>query len=339
MKIVFWGTPEFSVPILEALINSDHDVVGVVTQPDRRRSRGNKLIHSPVKTVALENNIPVLTPQNIRQESLIQQKIINLKADLNLVVAFGQILPLLILDSPPLGSWNIHASLLPRWRGAAPIQRAILEGDILTGICIMLMEEGLDTGPILLQKEFPIDVLRNSYQISSDLSSLSATTIIEALELIRTSSHFTKNLVEIYPKLIKQDVVNCDPIYAKRLTKKEFQIDWKRLSEEIHRTIMGLYPAAYTSLNGKRIKLHNSIPLTPSFSTYISNNYDSYIIDYISTSSYPGEILAVIPKLGFIVGTASYPILILNGQMEGRNSVSADILAKQIDLSIGIRFD
>ena len=155
MKILFWGTPAYAVPTLETLHEAGHQIVGVVTQPDRRRGRGKQLMPSPVKARAQELGYPVFTPERIRRDPTCQQQLNALGADVSVVVAFGQILPKEILQQPPLGCWNGHGSLLPRWRGAGPIQWSILEGDAETGVGIMAMEEGLDTGPVLLEQRLP----------------------------------------------------------------------------------------------------------------------------------------------------------------------------------------
>ena len=150
MKILYWGTPAYAVPTLQALHQAGHAIVGVVTQPDRRRGRGKQLVPSPVKTAALALGVPVFTPERIRKEPDCQAELARLGADCSVVVAFGQILPKDVLEQPPLGCWNGHGSLLPRWRGAGPIQWSLMEGDEATGVGVMAMEEGLDTGPVLL---------------------------------------------------------------------------------------------------------------------------------------------------------------------------------------------
>ena len=157
MRIVFWGTPQISVPTLKILINSKHEVIAVVSQPDRKRGRGSKQIPSPIKQLADSNSIEVLTPKSIKADNLSKQRLKEMKPDLFLVLAFGQILPKEILEIPTYGSWNIHASLLPRWRGAAPIQWALISGDKETGVGFMHMEETLDTGPLMLEQKIRID--------------------------------------------------------------------------------------------------------------------------------------------------------------------------------------
>ena len=159
MKILFWGTPAYAVPSLEVLVQAGHELVGVVTQPDRRRGRGSALVPSAVKARSLElaPEVPVFTPVRIRKDLAMQAELAALGADISVVVAFGQLLPIEVLQQPPLGCWNGHGSLLPRWRGAGPIQWSLIEGDGQTGVGIMAMEAGLDTGPVLLERSLPIE--------------------------------------------------------------------------------------------------------------------------------------------------------------------------------------
>ncbi|HGY5536369.1 MAG TPA: methionyl-tRNA formyltransferase, partial [Prochlorococcus sp.] len=165
MRVIFWGTPTYALPTLNALVNSGYDLVGVVTQPDRRRGRGKQLIPSPVKLRAIELGLSVFTPEKLRDDYELQKELAELNADISIVVAFGQILPAEVLNQPLLGCWNGHGSLLPRWRGAGPIQWSILSGDKVTGVGIMAMEEGLDTGPVLLQESIEIGLLENANQL------------------------------------------------------------------------------------------------------------------------------------------------------------------------------
>ena len=157
MRIIFWGTPEYSIPSLDILIKSKHEVIAVVSQPDKKRSRGNKLISSPVKSIAEQESIKIYTPEKIRGNIDFINELKSLSCDLFIVIAYGKILPKEILEIPKFGCWNAHASLLPRWRGAAPIQWSLIKGDEFTGVGIMKMNEGLDTGDILLEEKIKID--------------------------------------------------------------------------------------------------------------------------------------------------------------------------------------
>ena len=184
MNVLFWGTPQYAVPTLEALLAAGHTIVGVVTQPDRRRGRGKQVQPSPVKARALDIGCPIFTPSRIRLDIAVQEQLAALKADVSVVVAFGQILPKAVLDHPPLGCWNGHGSLLPRWRGAGPIQWSLLEGDAETGVGIMAMEEGLDTGPVLIEGRVPIRLRDNAQDLSIKLSQLTGELMATAMSQI-----------------------------------------------------------------------------------------------------------------------------------------------------------
>ena len=241
IKIIFAGTPDFSVAPLKALINAGYDVVGVFTLPDRPAGRGRKLTPSPVNACALENNINVYQPEKLKGGDE-QQTLINLKADLMVVVAYGIILPQIILDAPRLGCINIHASLLPRWRGAAPIQRAILAGDKQSGITIMQMDIGLDTGNMLLKKILEIEEGETGSSLHDRLSVMGADVLMEAL-----------------PKIINQTVESekqDDALsnYAKKLNKKEALIDWSNSANSIQAQVnaFNAWPVAQTPIDIKQ---------------------------------------------------------------------------------------
>jgi methionyl-tRNA formyltransferase len=222
MKIIFAGTPEFSVSVLTALINAGHNIVGVYCQPDRPKGRGRVLTPCPVKTQALEYNLPVLQPESLKDEEA-QTELKNLNATVMVVVAYGQILPKEVLQIPQYGCLNIHASLLPRWRGAAPIQRAILAGDKTTGIGIMQMNEGLDTGAILLEKTCAITNTDTAQSLHDKLASLGADAIVTALKNLKNLSPTPQNKTEV--------------TYAKKLKKDEAWINWTQSATQINRQI------------------------------------------------------------------------------------------------------
>ncbi len=238
LRIIFAGTPDFSVPPLKALINSDHEVIGVYTQPDRPAGRGRKLKPSPVKQVAMDNDIPVFQPLSLKDKEA-QQELSDLNADLMVVVAYGLILPKEVLEAPRLGCINIHASLLPRWRGAAPIQRAILAGDKESGITIMQMDEGLDTGDMLLKKTCPIEEGDTGSSLHDKLSGMGADALMEALLLIING--------QVKPE--KQD--DSQASYAEKLQKAESLLDWRASSQDLVNKIRGFnaWPVAQTELN------------------------------------------------------------------------------------------
>jgi len=229
MRIIFAGTPEFSATTLQALLGTKHEVCAVYTQPDRPSGRGRKLTASPVKQLAVEHNIPVEQPLNFKEDED-KQRLFDYKADLMIVVAYGLLLPQAILDAPTLGCINIHASLLPRWRGAAPIQRAILAGDAETGVCIMQMEAGLDTGPVLSRATCPIHADDTAQILHDRLADLGAKALLETLD----------KLPELQASAQPQDDSLSN--YAKKLLKLEATIDWNQSAAEINRQVHAFNP-------------------------------------------------------------------------------------------------
>lgn len=244
MKIIYMGTPDFAVGPLEALIHAGYEVTAVVTQPDRPKGRSDKLIPSPVKECALKYRIPVLTPLKIKQEEAVKE-LRKYEADLFVVAAFGQILSEEILNMPKYGCINIHASLLPKYRGAAPIQWSIIDGEKETGITIMQMDKGLDTGDILFQKVISIEDTDTGESLFNRLAKAGADFLIEILPRIEAR--------DIHPR--KQE--DEKSTYAKILTKSIGEIDWEKSAVEIERLVRGLnsWPSAYTFLDGKQLKI------------------------------------------------------------------------------------
>ena len=256
MRIVFAGTPEFASYHLEALLaekstKSNHQIVAVYTQPDRPSGRGRKLTESPVKQVANRYNIEVIQPENFKSSPESVEKLAALKPDLMVVVAYGLILPKSILAIPKKGCINIHASLLPRWRGASPIQRAIEAGDDHTGISIMQMDEGMDTGDVLLKKECVIKPEDTAKTLHDGLMKLGVEALKEALSQIEDNN--TK------PKAQN----DADALYAKKLAKEEARIDWSESASTIFRKIKAFnpWPVAWTMLNENRIRLLDATPV------------------------------------------------------------------------------
>lgn len=245
MKIVFMGTPVFSVPVLEALVESGHEVVCVYSQPPRPAGRGKKERPSPVHVKAEELGLPVRHPVSLKPEAA-QAEFAALEADIAVVVAYGLILPQAVLDGPKRGCLNIHASLLPRWRGAAPIHRAIMAGDEITGVCIMQMEAGLDTGPVLLRRETAIGASDTTGSLHDRLSAMGADAIVEALA----------SLDDLVPEPQAEEGIT----YAEKIDKAEARVDWSKPAVEVDRLIRGLspHPGAWTSVNRERIKLLGS---------------------------------------------------------------------------------
>jgi methionyl-tRNA formyltransferase len=244
-RIVFLGTPSFAVPPLEALIQGSDEVVAVVTQPDREKGRGRKVIASPVKALALQKGLPILQPEKVKEVSF-QDTLKSFGADLLVVAAYGQILPKPILSLPKYGAVNIHASLLPKYRGAAPIARAILNGEKETGITTMLMDEGMDTGDVLLQSEIPIQEDETTETLQDRLAFLGAELLSETLGKMKKG--------EIRPT--PQD--HSKATYAPMLKKQDGQIDWTKGAEEIDRQVRAFHPwpGAYTEWQGQILKIY-----------------------------------------------------------------------------------
>ncbi|NNE52340.1 MAG: methionyl-tRNA formyltransferase [Sulfitobacter sp.] len=247
MRIVFMGTPDFSVTVLDALVEADHEIAAVYCQPPRPAGRGKRVQPSPVQARAEALGLEVRHPVSLRNAEA-QAEFAALEADVGVVVAYGLILPQEILDAPRHGCLNIHASLLPRWRGAAPIHRALMAGDARTGVCIMQMDAGLDTGPVLLRRETEIGAAETTADLHDRLAVLGGEAIVEALAHLEA--------LEAVPQP-KEGVT-----YAAKIDKAEARIDWSRPAEEVDRLIRGLspFPGAWFELDGTRIKvLHSSL--------------------------------------------------------------------------------
>lgn len=247
MNLVFMGTPQFAVPPLKALIKAGHTVSGVFTQPDKPKGRGKKVSAPPVKEAAVLLGIPVFQPHTLKDESVAEQ-LKALAPDAIVVVAYGKLLPKTILDIPAYGCINIHASLLPHLRGAAPIQWSILNGDTQSGVTTMLMEEGLDTGAILLQAKTPIDPKEDAAQLYDRLSELGAELIVKTLDGLQSAS--------ISPKKQRDEEASYAPMLGRELS----EIDWNKPALQIYNQIRGLqpWPVACTVYEGKRLKIYRA---------------------------------------------------------------------------------
>ncbi len=245
MRVVFMGSPDFSVPVLEALVSAGHDIAAVYCQPPRPAGRGKKDRPTPVHARALELGLDVRHPKNFKAEED-RADFAALEADIAVVVAYGLILPQAVLDAPKQGCLNIHASLLPRWRGAAPIHRAIMSGDAETGICIMQMEAGLDTGPVLLREATEIGAQETTGALHDRLSQMGADLIVTALSDL--------------PNLVAEVQPDAGVTYASKIDKAEAEIDWTLPAEDVDRQIRGLspFPGAWSLYGDSRVKLLGS---------------------------------------------------------------------------------
>jgi len=287
--IVFFGTPTFAVPTLKSLIANNENILLVITQPDKPKGRGKNVQSPPIKEIAIEKGLKVVQPEKIKDEKFIET-LKKLNPEIAIVVAYGKILPKEILGIPILGCINLHASLLPKYRGAAPIQWALIKGEKITGVTTMLIDEGLDTGPILLQKEVPIDDDDNAQSLSEKLALIGADLVIETIDKLR------RGLITPIPQTGQIS-------YAPLLKKEDGKIDWKKSAIEIFNLIRGTYPwpCAYCYFKNERLKIIKAQP--------------------IDEEAPAGLIIKAKDEL--IIGTGSGSIKILLIQPEGKKIMTA----------------
>lgn len=308
LKVVFLGTPQFAVPTLDAILASSHTVVGVVTQPDKPRGRGQKETDAPVKARARERGLPTLQPATLKDPAVLEQ-LTTLGADIGVVAAYGKILSQAVLDVPRLGMINVHASLLPRWRGAAPVHRSVIAGDAATGVTIMRVVKALDAGAMLATVERPIGPDDTSDEVERDLAALGAALLVQTLDRLALGP------VEEVP----QDESRVT--YAHRLTKDDGVVDWAQSAASIHNQIRGLHPwpLAFAYIDGQRLILRRS--------TWSADN----------ATAEPGTIVSAHgDELRIATGTGT--LLVTELQAEGRRaSRTRDFLAGR-KLAPGLRF-
>lgn len=327
MKIVFFGTPQFAVPTLEKLLNHpEFQVLGVVTQPDKRRGRGNELIPSPVKTIATANNLPVWQPQRVKKDTQTLTQLQEIGADVFVVVAYGQILSQAILDMPKLGCVNVHGSILPKYRGAAPIQWCLYHGEKETGITTMLMDAGMDTGAMLLKATTPIGLLDNAQDLAEKLATIGADLLIETLLKLEAG--------EIEP--IPQD--NSEATYAPLIQKEDYQLDWSNSAIQLHNQIRGFYPNCTTGFRNQPLKITATAPLGsaywPELPLEVQDLYHK-IPDLSTTSSSPGEVVSIAKGVGAIVQTGEGLLLLREVQLAGKRPQSGWDFVNGTRLTVG----
>lgn len=328
MRILFWGTPAYAVPCLDALVAAGHGVVGVVSQPDRRRGRGGGLQPSPVKRRAMDLGLPVWTTPALRQDTTLKHHLAELAADVFVVVAFGQILPPEILAQPRLGCWNGHGSLLPRWRGAAPIQRAVLAGDPWTGVSIMAMEEGLDTGPVLLERRLAIGLCDNAATMAQRLSQLTADLMVEAMALLAAG-----------PAQLRPQPATGVTMAAK-LSKEELWLPWHEPALQLHHRVMGFHPRAVTRWQGQRLNVLATVPLLPQRTEALGAIAGAPITALAQTPwppAQPGQVVAVAPDQGLVVATGEGHLLLQEAQLAGKTPCRGPCLHQVLKAEAGQR--
>ncbi len=308
MRIIYFGTPEFAVPSLQALIESGEEVIAVVTQPDKLKGRGHKLSESPVKKLALSRGIPVLQPTGIKTPGFIDE-LSKLVPDVIVVVAYGRIIPPALLKLPPLGCVNVHASLLPEYRGAAPIQWALINGEEKTGVTTMLMDEGLDTGDILLRGEIAVYEEDNAYTLALRLSRAGASLLLETLKGLKD-------------KMIRPIPQSGNASYAPPLKKENGRINWSSSAREISNLIRGAFPwpGSYCYLNGLKIHIMKALA-----------------VDNGSTGT-AGRV-ARIGDGEILVCTGKGVLAVKEVKPEGRNIMSASDFMRGRHLKEGAAFD
>ncbi|MBS9390123.1 MAG: methionyl-tRNA formyltransferase [Dolichospermum sp. WA123] len=327
MKIVFFGTPDFAVPTLEKLLeNKDFQVISVVTQPDKRRERGNKLTPSPVKAFATDHHIPVWQPERVKKdvETLTQLK--QIEADIFVVIAYGQILSKKILDMPKLGCINVHGSILPQYRGAAPIQWSIYNGEKETGITTMLMDKGMDTGDMLLKATIPIQLLDNAQVLAEKLAITGADLLIETLYKLERQ--------EVTP--IPQD--HTAATYASLIQKPDYNLDWGQSAIQLHNQIRGFYPNCTATFRNQALKITATVPLEDAYIHELPEPLPEKIhkIPNLSTiSGQPGEVVNITKGLGAIVQTGVGLLLLREVQLTGKRPQSGWDFVNGTRLTVG----
>lgn len=309
MRILFMGTPDFAVETLETLIYSEHEVIGVVTQPDKPKGRGGKVQFSPVKEAAIEAGIPVFQPNRVRDGAFIEQ-LRSILPDVIVVVAFGQLLTKEILELPRYGCLNVHASLLPKLRGAAPIQWSVIDGDKESGVTIQQMDEGLDTGDILLVEKYTLDPKETGGSLFDKLAKLGGPMILKVLQMAEEGS--------LQPQ--KQD--DAQHTYAKRLSKATGQMDFTKPAKELERLIRGLnpWPSAFCFLNGKMLKI-----------------WEADVIEDTVSSDQDTEagMIVDVAKDSFDVKTKDGLLRVYEVQLEGKKRMRCDAFLRGFSLEKG----
>ncbi len=309
MRVVFMGTPDFAVGTLKALLQSRHQVVAVVTQPDKPKGRGKAMQFTPVKEVAVSAEIPVLQPKRVREPEVVEE-IRQFHPDVIVVVAFGQLIPKAILDMPQYGCVNVHASLLPKYRGAAPIQWAVIDGEEKSGVTTMQMDEGLDTGDMLLTEEVVLDPQETGGSLFDKLSEVGAGLLLKTLDELEAGN--------VHPQKQPSESTTA---YAAMLTKKMGEIDWTQSAVQIERLVRGLnpWPSAYTHFGQKTLKIWGAA-VHPSM---------------VQTKE-PGTVI-LMDKKHFGVQTGDGMLEILELQLEGKKRMDADAFLRGYQVEDGIK--
>jgi len=327
MKIVFFGTPDFAVPTLSSLLSHpEFEVVGVVTQPDKRRGRGNKLMPSPVKDVALNHSLPVFQPRRIKKDAETIAKLREAEADVFVVVAYGQILSQEILDIPSLACVNVHGSILPKYRGAAPIQRCLFDGEKETGITTMLMDAGMDTGAMLLKVFAGISLLDNADSLADRLADVGADLLVETLVKLRDGKI----------EAVAQN--EAEATYAPMIKGADFVLDWSKSAIALHNQVSGFYPDCTTTFRGNSLKVIATVPVGPEY--WLQMPADLRVLErdwdvLAQLSGENGAVVRVVKGFGAIVRTGDGLLLLREVQLAGKKVQSGVDFANGTRLVVG----
>ncbi len=315
MKVVFFGTPQFAVPSLQSLMaHSDFELLAVVTQPDKRRGRGGKVTPSPVKAAALTAGCPIWQPVRIKKDSETLAKLDALKADAFVVIAYGQILSQDILDMPRLGCINAHGSILPAYRGAAPIQWCIHDGATETGVTTMLMDAGMDTGPMLIEETIPVGLTDNAWTIAERLSRLSADLLLTTLQKLQ------QQMIRPVPQ------EDARATYAPLIQKSDYQLDWQQSAKAIHDKVRGFYPNCTTQFRTNGLKVIATLPLGASYwqslPAEMAELESLYSAAEVDENADCGTVVAILKNYGPVVQTGSGHLLLCEVKPAGKKALS-----------------
>ncbi|MEP6519368.1 methionyl-tRNA formyltransferase [Microcoleus vaginatus] len=327
MKIVFFGTPDFAVPTLSSLLSHpEFEVVGVVTQPDKRRGRGNQLMPSPVKDVALNHSLPVWQPRRIKKDAETLAKLREAEADVFVVVAYGQILSQEILDIPSLACVNVHGSILPKYRGAAPIQRCLFDGEKTTGITTMLMDAGMDTGGMLLKAFAGISLLDNADSLADRLAEIGADLLVETLVKLRDDE---------IEAVVQND---AEATYAPMIKSADYVLDWSKSAIALHNQVRGFFPDCTTTFRDNSLKVIATVPVGPEY--WLQVPADLRVLErewpvLAQLSGANGEVVKVVKGLGAIVQTGDGLLLLREVQLAGKKVQSGVDFANGTRLAVG----
>jgi methionyl-tRNA formyltransferase len=327
MRIVFFGTPAFSVPALQQLIeDAAFEVIAVVTQPDRKRARGSQLVPSPVKQIAESVGIPVWQPERVKKDVATLHQLSAADADAFVVIAYGQILSQQILEMPRLGCINVHGSLLPAYRGAAPIQWAIHDGLRETGNTTMLMDAGMDSGPMLLKQPTSIGFLETAQDLAIRLSHQGAALLVTTLRQLEAGT------------LTPQPQDHQLATYARLLKKEDYLLDWHRSALSLHDQIRGFYPGCHSAFRGDRLKLLATVPLDPSLAEQLPDELRSLLMAVPQhPAADPGQIVNLLKGYGPLVQTGQGLLLLQEVQLPARKAMGGWDFVNGLRVSVGDR--